>query len=159
LDERTPKARAAVMKFFIQIADVRALSPFFFSSLPLPLHYIRHISVPLSSPTSHLLIPFRVCRSQQRCLELNNFASVAAIGAGLNSSSISRLYRTFDLLSPKTTSVLETLKESVSSERNFSAYKARLQRLNPPAVPFLGSSPPLSLPYLPLAAAAERIEC
>lgn len=77
----------------------------------------------------------------ERCLNvLKNFSSVAAIVAGINSSSISRLKRTFEQLSAKSQATLSMISRAVDSERNFAHYKSLLEDAIPPAVPFLGAS-------------------
>jgi hypothetical protein len=77
----------------------------------------------------------------QRCLNvLKNFSSVAAIVAGINSSSVSRLKRTFEQLSAKSQATLGLISRAVDSERNFAHYKSLLEDAIPPAVPFLGAS-------------------
>ncbi|OXG72976.1 cell division control protein 25 [Cryptococcus neoformans var. grubii Br795] len=72
------------------------------------------------------------------CRNLNNFSSVAAIIAGLNSSPVSRLRRTRELLSAKTLAIKEDLDKAMDSSRNFMNYKEMLKTINPPCVPFLG---------------------
>jgi son of sevenless-like protein len=93
-ESKSPKARASIIKFFIQTAE--------------------------------------------RCLALHNFSTVAAIVAGLESSLIIRLKRTFELLSPKTQAAFQIVSKAVDPDKNFTAYRDQLARLNPPSVPFLG---------------------
>lgn len=87
----------------------------------------------------------------QRCLHLHNFSTVAAIVAGLESSLILRLKRTFELLSPKTQAMFQLVANAVSSDKNFSVYRDQLSKLNPPSVPFLGESR-----FLPSSARSRR---
>nr|ODN85994.1 hypothetical protein L203_04494 [Cryptococcus depauperatus CBS 7841] len=72
------------------------------------------------------------------CRNLNNFSSLAAISAGLNSAPISRLRRTKELLSAKTQALKAELDKAMDSSKNFSNYKEMLKTINPPCVPFLG---------------------
>ncbi|KAL7417088.1 ras GEF [Mrakia frigida] len=74
----------------------------------------------------------------ERCLYLHNFSTVAAIVAGLESSLILRLKRTFEILSPKTQAMFQVVSKAVDPDKNFSVYRDQLSKLNPPSVPFLG---------------------
>lgn len=74
----------------------------------------------------------------QQCRSLNNFSTMAAIMAGLNSTPIIRLKRTRDSLSSKTIALMDDLDSTLDSGRNFTAYREVLKRVVPPAIPFLG---------------------
>lgn len=74
----------------------------------------------------------------QQCRSLNNFSTMAAIMAGLNSTPIIRLKRTRDSLSSKTIALMDDLDSTLDSGRNFTAYRELLKRVVPPAIPFLG---------------------
>lgn len=65
---------------------------------------------------------------------------MAAIMAGLNSTPVRRLQRTRSLLSPKTLALLDDLDKTLDSGKNFAAYRERLKRVDPPCIPFLGTS-------------------
>lgn len=94
LDEKDPKKRAALLKFFIKLAD--------------------------------------------RCLGLNNFSTLFAVLAGLNSSTILRLKKTWDVLSPKYRNLMESLRVMIEHSRNHRNYRNRLRNVEGPALPFLG---------------------
>ncbi|CRG85493.1 Cell division control protein 25 [Talaromyces islandicus] len=73
-----------------------------------------------------------------RCLELNNYDSLMAVICSLNSSTIVRLKRTWELVSQKTKTILESLKEVVDVSRNYAVLRQRLQSCAPPTLPFVG---------------------
>lgn len=74
----------------------------------------------------------------KRCFELNNYDSLIAIICSLNSSTIIRLKRTWDIISAKTKSRLEKLKGIVEISRNYADLRRRLQYHVPPCLPFVG---------------------
>lgn len=73
-----------------------------------------------------------------KCLELNNYDSLMAIICSLNSATITRLKRTWELVSVKTKSTLENLKCIVEVSRNYAILRQRLQNHVPPCLPFVG---------------------
>ena len=73
-----------------------------------------------------------------KCLELNNYDSLMAIICSLNSSTISRLKRTWDMISAKTKTTLERLGGILEVSRNYAVLRQRLQTLSPPCLPFVG---------------------
>ncbi|OJD25455.1 hypothetical protein ACJ73_03175 [Blastomyces percursus] len=74
-----------------------------------------------------------------KCLELNNYDSLMAIICSINSSTISRLRRTWELVSHKTKILLEQLREIVDVSRNYAVLRQRLQGHVPPCLPFVGT--------------------
>jgi len=74
-----------------------------------------------------------------KCLELNNYDSLMAIICSLNSSTITRLKRTWDIVSAKTKTTLENLRSIVEVSRNYAALRQRLQHHVPPCLPFVGT--------------------
>ncbi|PGH16393.1 hypothetical protein AJ79_01724 [Helicocarpus griseus UAMH5409] len=74
-----------------------------------------------------------------KCLELNNYDTLMAIICSLNSSTISRLRRTWELVSQKTKNLLEQLKQIVDVSRNYAVLRQRLQNHVPPCLPFVGT--------------------
>ncbi|KAL4889653.1 ras guanine nucleotide exchange factor domain-containing protein [Aspergillus ambiguus] len=74
-----------------------------------------------------------------KCLELNNYDSLMAIICSLNSSMISRLKRTWEVVSQKTKNTLEYLREIVDVSRNYAVLRQRLQNHVPPCLPFVGT--------------------
>ena len=73
-----------------------------------------------------------------KCLELNNYDSLMAIICSLNCATITRLKRTWDMVSVKTKSTLENLKCIVEVSRNYAILRQRLQNHVPPCLPFVG---------------------
>ena len=74
-----------------------------------------------------------------KCLDLANYDSLMAIICSLNSSTILRLKRTWELVSSKTRATLEHLKEIVDVSRNYAILRQRLQNHTPPCLPFVGT--------------------
>ncbi|KAJ5501549.1 Guanine-nucleotide dissociation stimulator CDC25 [Penicillium expansum] len=74
-----------------------------------------------------------------KCLELNNYDSLMAIICSLNSSTISRLKKTWDIVSQKTKTALEQLRGIVDVSRNYAVLRQRLQNHVPPCLPFVGT--------------------
>ncbi|KAI9880985.1 MAG: hypothetical protein M1830_009479 [Pleopsidium flavum] len=75
----------------------------------------------------------------KKCLELNNYDSLMAIICSLNSSTILRLKRTWDIVSAKTKATLENLRNIVDVSRNYAVLRQRLQNHVPPCLPFVGT--------------------
>jgi son of sevenless-like protein len=61
-----------------------------------------------------------------------------SILAGLNSAPVHRLKRTFELLSTKTQATLETVRNLMSTTKNFTTYRESLRSSTGAAIPFLG---------------------
>ncbi|KAI9101897.1 ras guanine nucleotide exchange factor domain-containing protein [Phlyctochytrium arcticum] len=74
----------------------------------------------------------------ERCHSLNNFNTLMAILSALNSSTIIRLKKTWELLSSKTKASFDALRKATDHSRNYSDYRATLKRLSGPCLPFLG---------------------
>ncbi|TGJ85405.1 hypothetical protein E0Z10_g3352 [Xylaria hypoxylon] len=73
-----------------------------------------------------------------QCLELNNYDGLMAIVCSLNSSVISRLRKTWDMINPKRRELFRTLNTIVEPANNNRVLRARLQGHVPPCLPFLG---------------------
>jgi hypothetical protein len=74
-----------------------------------------------------------------KCLELNNYDTLMAIICSLNSSTISRLKKTWEVVSQKTKATLENLRNIVDVSRNYAVLRSRLQNHVPPCLPFVGT--------------------
>ncbi|KAI1198573.1 ras guanine nucleotide exchange factor domain-containing protein [Nemania serpens] len=75
------------------------------------------------------------------CLELNNYDGLTAINCGLNNSDISRLQKTWDIISPKRREALKSLNAIVglgNNGNNKKLLRARLEAQVPPCLPYLG---------------------
>jgi hypothetical protein len=78
-------------------------------------------------------------KTANKCLELNNYDSLMAIICSLNLSMISRLKKTWDVVSQKTKATLENLRSIVDVSRNYAVLRQRLQNHVPPCLPFVGT--------------------
>lgn len=73
-----------------------------------------------------------------QCLELHNYDGLMAIICSLNSSTIGRLRKTWDLVSVKRKEMLATLQRLVEPSQNNKVLRTRLHDHVPPCLPFLG---------------------
>lgn len=73
-----------------------------------------------------------------QCLELHNYDALMAIICSLNSSTITRLRKTWDVVSIKRREMLKTLQAVVEPAQNHKALRARLSEHVPPCLPFQG---------------------
>lgn len=73
-----------------------------------------------------------------QCLELHNYDGLMAIICSLNSSTIGRLRKTWDLISVKRKEMLATLQRLVEPSQNNKVLRTRLHDHVPPCLPFLG---------------------
>ena len=73
-----------------------------------------------------------------KCVELHNYDSLMAIIASLNSSMVTRLKRTWELVSSKTKARLAEMTAMTDVSRNYSALRQRLQNHVGPCIPFVG---------------------
>lgn len=72
----------------------------------------------------------------KKCRELNNYDSLVAIVSALNSSMVSRLKKTWDLVSPKTVARLDDLRPI--SEGRMTLLRKLLENHGAPCIPFVG---------------------
>ncbi|AOW05339.1 ras guanine nucleotide exchange factor domain-containing protein [Yarrowia lipolytica] len=77
-------------------------------------------------------------RIGDKCLELGNFNSLLTIVSALQSVSIMRLRKTWEMLSPRYQTLFASLKAIVLPEKNFVAYRSRIRQQDIPCVPYLG---------------------
>mmetsp|Transcript_53804 Transcript_53804/g.123789 ORF Transcript_53804/g.123789 Transcript_53804/m.123789 type:complete len:396 (-) Transcript_53804:119-1306(-) len=73
------------------------------------------------------------------CLKLGNFNGAFAINAGLENAAVHRLKRTKELLPAAKVAALEQAGALLSSASNHKAYRAALEKREPPCIPFLGT--------------------
>jgi hypothetical protein len=93
----------------------------------------------LEEPKKRAAIIKQWVKIANKCLELNNYDTLMAIICSLNSSMISRLKRTWEVVSQKTKATLETLRGIVDVSRNYAVLRQRLQTHVPPCLPFVGT--------------------
>lgn len=92
----------------------------------------------LEEPKKRAVIIKQWVKIANKCLELNNYDSLMAIICSLNSSTIVRLKRTWELVSQKTKATLDNLKGIVDVSRNYAVLRQRLQNHVAPCLPFVG---------------------
>jgi hypothetical protein len=74
-----------------------------------------------------------------KCLDLNNYDSLMAIICSLNSSMITRLKKTWDMVSQKRKDNLKALQDIVEPTKNHAVLRQRLHDHVPPCLPFVGT--------------------
>ncbi|KAG8908432.1 hypothetical protein FRB99_006637 [Tulasnella sp. 403] len=74
----------------------------------------------------------------EKCRELRNFSTMAALIAGLNSPPIRRLKRTWETVNARFTAQLDDVEKTLDSGKNFTGYRQLLATVEPPCIPFLG---------------------
>lgn len=93
----------------------------------------------LEDPKKRAVIIKQWVKIAKQLLELANYDSLMAIICALDSSTILRLKRTWELVSSKTKATLENLKSVVDISRNYTILRRRLQNQVPPCLPFVGT--------------------
>ncbi|EAW10120.1 guanine nucleotide exchange factor [Aspergillus clavatus NRRL 1] len=102
-------------------------------------HLVADSILQLEEPKKRAAIIKHWVKIANKCLELNNYDSLMAIICSLNSSMISRLRRTWEVVSHKTKTTLEMLRGIVDVSRNYAVLRQRLQGHVPPCLPFVGT--------------------
>ncbi|TVY89122.1 Ras guanine nucleotide exchange factor A [Lachnellula willkommii] len=74
-----------------------------------------------------------------KCLDLNNYDSLMAIICSLNSSTIVRLKKTWDVVSQRRKEMLKGLQAIVEPDKNYATLRRRLHDHVPPCLPFVGT--------------------
>jgi hypothetical protein len=74
----------------------------------------------------------------ESCRDLRNYNALMAILAGLNSSTINRLKKTWAVLPDRVRAQYETLVDLMDCKRNYSNYRARLKEDAVPCLPYVG---------------------
>lgn len=79
-------------------------------------------------------------RIANHCYELGNLNSLVTIVSTLRSSSIVRLRKVWDLISPKKMAIIDKLSRLVAPDRNFAEYRAELRKRERQGncIPYLG---------------------
>ncbi|KAJ6584771.1 ras guanine nucleotide exchange factor domain-containing protein [Mycena capillaripes] len=73
-----------------------------------------------------------------RCRALNNFSTMAAITAGLNTPPIRRLKRTWEQVNQRYMAQFGACEMTIDSNKNFTKYRSMMTSVIPPCVPFIG---------------------
>ncbi|KAF9346513.1 hypothetical protein BGX26_001965, partial [Mortierella sp. AD094] len=74
----------------------------------------------------------------EECLKLNNFDTLTAISCAIESTPVKRLHNTWEGISKTYYERSLQLKKMVSSDYNYSLYRAKLKSIRAPCIPFLG---------------------
>ncbi|GJN94326.1 hypothetical protein Rhopal_007400-T1 [Rhodotorula paludigena] len=74
----------------------------------------------------------------ERLLALSNYNALFAVFTALNSSTISRLRRTWEGLAPKYRAVFDSLRKATDHARNYAEYRQKIRQAVPPCLPFVG---------------------
>lgn len=74
----------------------------------------------------------------EKCRQINNFNALMAILAGLNTTAISRLKKSWELIPSKLKASFDSLNDLMSEAKGFKNYRQQLAITEPPCIPFLG---------------------
>ncbi|KNE73333.1 hypothetical protein AMAG_17556 [Allomyces macrogynus ATCC 38327] len=77
-------------------------------------------------------------RVASKCQGLHNYSSLRSILSALDSSTISRLHKTWESLSGKHHETLEEMRVATDHARNYTNFRATLKSAVPPCIPFMG---------------------
>ncbi|KAL7272013.1 Ras guanine nucleotide exchange factor bud5, partial [Rhizina undulata] len=102
-------------------------------------HLVAESILDVADPKRRAVVIKHWIKVADRCLELNNYDSLMAIMCTMNTSTIVRLKKTWELVSPKTRMVLENLRSVIDVSKNHAVLRARLRNHVPPCLPFLGT--------------------
>ncbi|KAJ3215062.1 hypothetical protein HDU67_000842 [Dinochytrium kinnereticum] len=91
-----------------------------------------------ADPKKRAIVLKHFVKIGDRAIVLKNFDLAMAVISALNSSSISRLAKTWILLTNKTNDTLSNLHNISDNSRNYTNYRSELRNLSPPCIPFLG---------------------
>ena len=115
--------------------NVRAMSRLSTDLTNLVTDYI----LQLEDPKKRAVVIKQWVKIANKFLELANYDSLFAVICSLESSTILRLRRTWELVSAKTKATLEHLKSVVDISKNYAVLRQRLQNHVPPCLPFVGT--------------------
>lgn len=73
-----------------------------------------------------------------RCMTISNYNALFAIQSALNTSTITRLRKTWDGVSTKYLNMMEAQRTVIEHTKNFAVYRSRLRSAALPALPFVG---------------------
>ena len=115
--------------------NVRAMSRLSTDLTNLVTDYI----LQLEDPKKRAVVIKQWVKIANKFLELANYDSLFAVICSLESSTILRLRRTWELVSSKTKATLEYLKSVMDISKNYAVLRQRLQNHVPPCLPFVGT--------------------
>ncbi|KAI8459773.1 ras guanine nucleotide exchange factor domain-containing protein [Phakopsora pachyrhizi] len=70
--------------------------------------------------------------------ELQNYNALMSVMSALNSSTITRLKKTWEGIGSKSRALYESMNKALSHNRNYAEYRAKLRKAQTPCIPFLG---------------------
>lgn len=115
--------------------NVRAMSRLSTDLTNLVTDYI----LQLEDPKKRAVVIKQWVKIANKFLELANYDSLFAVICSLQSSTVQRLKRTWELVSSKTNATFEHLKSVVDYSKNYVVLRQRLQNHVPPCLPFVGT--------------------
>jgi hypothetical protein len=90
------------------------------------------------TPKARANVMKHLIMTAQHCRNLQNFNSLKAIMAGMTSSSIWTLTKSWDMIPRRHMQLFEELEALVNPENNYQLLRTTLQITEPPSVPWLG---------------------
>ena len=102
-------------------------------------HFVADTILELEEPKRRAATVKQWIKISSRCLELNNYDTLMAIICSLNSSTIARLKRTWELVPQRHKTTLDYLRGIVDVSRNYAVLRQRLNNHVPPCLPFVGT--------------------
>ncbi|KIJ60282.1 hypothetical protein HYDPIDRAFT_99030, partial [Hydnomerulius pinastri MD-312] len=101
-------------------------------------HWVTYSILCKDDPRRRAAIMKQFISVADRCRLIQNFSTMMAIVTGLNSSPIHRLKRSWEQVSSRYMSQLETCEAIINSYKNYNNYRTALAAVAPPCVPFVG---------------------
>lgn len=89
-------------------------------------------------PKKRALVIKQWVKIAKHCHELNNYETLMAVVVSVNSATVQRLKRTWELVSKKTRATLDELNLVVDFSKNHKDLRRRLETPTAPCLPFLG---------------------
>ncbi|KAH7885130.1 ras GEF [Phlebopus sp. FC_14] len=101
-------------------------------------HWVTYSILCKDDPRRRAAIMKQFISVADRCRLIRNFSTMLAIVSGLNSAPIHRLKRSWEQVSSRYMSQLETCETIINSYKNYNNYRTALAAVSPPCVPFVG---------------------
>ncbi|KAF8552770.1 ras GEF [Imleria badia] len=101
-------------------------------------HWVTYCILCKDDPRRRAAIMKHFILIADRCRAIQNFSAMMAIVTGLNSSPIHRLKRSWEQVSSRHMSQLESCEALINSYKHYNNYRSSLATVAPPCVPFVG---------------------
>lgn len=101
-------------------------------------NWVAEMILAQSDPKKRVVVIKHFVTVADKCRALNNFSTLTSIISALGTAPIARLKRTWDLVTQRTQTTLETMRRLMASTKNFGEYREALHASNPPCIPFFG---------------------